>query len=224
MSLPADAKPTAEELIAEVLQMRETSPIPKPVLDIAARGEITQAHLKSLVVVELMNHEPELAAYGVLLTRFPRNPAAGYFGRLASMVYQATPRLHDTIARMNITPEQVRTWPVALPCYAYAGIMSWIALHGSLAGAALAAWIDVDAYYAGTFELVDHIERTGTPAPKPFAVYYRNGRPDEWKRSAVTVIQHGLDSGDDPLEALRCGRLMDECVGEFFRAVTLVTP
>ncbi|MFH9125579.1 hypothetical protein [Streptomyces globisporus] len=216
---PATA-PTAAALTAEVLDMRRTSPVPNPLNDLARSGAISQEHLRSLVIVELRNHEPELAAYGILLSRFPQNPAATYFGRLASMVYQATPRLLDTIERMGITDEDIAAHPASLPCYAYAGTMSWIALHGSIAGAALAAWVDVDAYYTQTFALLDIIESAGIQVPEAFTTYYRNGTPDKWHRSALEVIQYGLDHGDDPREALLCGRLMDECIGEFWLAAT----
>ncbi|RJO70731.1 hypothetical protein D5S18_26370 [Nocardia panacis] len=219
MEIKITANPTATDLVDAVARLNAEYPLTNPLLERGRAGTLTVAHLRALVAGEIRLHPPEMGTYGVLIGRFPFVPAAPYFGKLASMVYGATPRLMHCAAELGLDDDEIDARTVGLPNYAYNGVMSWLGQYGSTSAAALAALVDIEIYYRDTFELLDLIRARGLDAPKPFMDYYANGEPGQWEDGALEVIQHGLDSGDNPRDTVHAGRLMAECIEQFWIGV-----
>jgi hypothetical protein len=198
---------SADDLLGELARDRAARPPGNPLLSLAGEGGLTVEHLRRLVRVEAAYHEAELVAYGVLLARFPRQPAGGFLLEVVRLVQGARPALASVAQRLGEPPDVGDD----LTAHAFCGYVSWLALNGSQAAAALALYSDPEGvYYGGSAALVRALEAGGPAVPKEFLSYY-GGSPDRvLMDQARQVVADGLAGGDDPGEALRAARLCDE--------------
>ncbi|MFI2238798.1 hypothetical protein [Streptomyces chrestomyceticus] len=214
-----DSSPvTSQDLADELTARREKEPVGNALLDAAADGRLCDAVLRRLVSTEAQCHLAELGAYGTALARFPRRPAADLCIQLARLVYDAQPKLQDCAQALGLDDLYGSDRPADLTGYTFNGTLSWLAAQGSQAAFALASATDMQVYFSGCAELVRYIRQSGFPAPQPFLTYYEDEAPRDLKQLALDVVQDGLDRGDDPQDALFCARLLEESIGDFWRA------
>ncbi|MFI7241338.1 hypothetical protein [Streptomyces qinglanensis] len=209
---------SAQDLADEIGRLRRTAPVGNALLETAERGELTDEHLRRLIGTEAQCHTAELAAYGTMLARFPHRPAADLYLRLGRLVHDAEPKLESCARAFSLTPDQLVRWPSERAAYAFDGALSYAALHGGQAAGALAMYADMQVYFSGCSRLVAHLRAEGTKVPEEFLAYYEDDPDDELCRLALDVVQDGLERGDDPEEAVFHARLVEEGIGDFWRA------
>ncbi|OKH98986.1 hypothetical protein A6A06_25635 [Streptomyces sp. CB02923] len=209
---------TPSDLVEELAARRAKEPVGNALLDAAADGRLPGDAFHRLVGTEAQAHTAELAAYGTALARFPRSPAADLFIRLARLVYDAQPKLQECARALGLTDVHGRRWPPERTAYAFNGTLSWLAAQGSQAAFALAVHTDMQVYFPGCAELVRRVRATDIDVPQAFLTYYEDEAPEELTRLALDVVQDGLDRGDDPQDAVFCARLLEESIGDFWRA------
>lgn len=209
---------TSRNLVDELTARREKEPVGNALLDAAADGRLSVDALRRLVSTEAQCHLAELGAYGTVLARFPRRPAADLSIRLARLVYDAQPKLQQCAQALGLDDLHGSDRPTERAAYTFNGTLSWLAAQGSQAAFALASATDLRVYFSGCAELVRHIRRSGFEAPRAFLTYYEDEAPQELEQLALDVVQDGLDRGDDPHDAVFCARLLEESIGDFWRA------
>ncbi|WP_439681080.1 hypothetical protein [Embleya sp. MST-111070] len=210
----------AARLVEEVENRRLAHPIPNALL--AADTKLTLEHLRRLTGTEAQCHRTELAAYGTMLSRFPRRPAADLYLQLARLVYDASPKLDECARALGLDPTEMKFWPPESATYTFDGVVSWVAVQGSQAATGMSSYADLTCYFSGCAELVARVRAEGPKVPDEFLSYYEDDSPEELCRLALEVVQDGLDRGDDPDEALLCARLLDDSVADFWRAAAAV--
>ncbi|MFD7663902.1 hypothetical protein [Streptomyces sp. NPDC059788] len=209
---------TATDLAEELAARRRKDPVGNALLEAAADGRLSFESFRRLVGTEAQAHTAELAAYGTVLARFPRRPAADLPLRLARLVYDAQPKLQECARALGITDVHGQRRPAERTTYAFNGTLSWLAVQGSQAAFALSSYTDMQVYFPGCAELVRLVRETGTDVPREFLDYYEDEAPEELTRLALEVVQDGLDRGDDPQDAMFCARLLEESIGDFWRS------
>ncbi|MEU7204046.1 hypothetical protein [Streptomyces sp. NPDC045470] len=209
---------TSRHLVDELTARREKEPVGNALLDAAADGRLSVDALRRLVSTEAQCHLAELGAYGTVLSRFPRRPAADLSIRLARLVHDAQPKLQQCAQALGLDDLHGSDRPTERAAYTFNGTLSWLAAQGSQAAFALASATDLRVYFSGCAELVRHIRRSGFEAPQSFLTYYEDETPQELEQLALDVVQDGLDRGDDPRDAVFCARLLEESIGDFWRA------
>lgn len=211
---------SAQQVAVKLEEQRRDNPVGNELLAVADQGKLTTEHLRRLVGTEAQCHRTELVAYGTMLSRFPRRPAADLYLRLGRLVYDASPKLAACARSLGLDPEDMKFWPTERTTYTFDGVVSWVAAQGTQATTGLTSYADLTGYYSGCAELVARIHASELPVTDEFLEYYEGDTPEELCRLALEVVQDGLDHGDDPDEALFSARLLDESVGDFWRSVT----
>ncbi|MER0444353.1 hypothetical protein ABR738_07160 [Streptomyces sp. Edi4] len=211
---------SADQLVDEVEKRRRSHPVPNPLL--AAGTEPTLEHLRRLVGTEVQCHRTELVAYGTMLSRFPHRPAADLYLCLGRLVYDASPKLETCARALGLDPDELKFWPPDRTTYAFDGVLSWVAAQGSQAATGMSSYADLTGYYAGCAATVARVRSSDLKVPDEFFAYYDDETPSDLCRLALEVVQDGLDRGDDPSEILLTARLLDESVGDFWRAAAAI--
>ncbi|MFF4716497.1 hypothetical protein ACFY2V_34655 [Streptomyces eurythermus] len=193
-----DAKSLADAVRRTVAGKEPGSPL--TLAPVTGPGAL--APLRRLVALEYQAHAVELVAYGTLLTRFPHPPAAELWVTLGRIVQEATPKLLRVADALGMNEADLGRRSADFGAYAFHSTISWVAVSGSQAAAALAAHTDMQIYYSGASAVTRRLRATGAPVPRPFIDYYDDPGDDALSELALTVVQDGLDRGDDPQESL----------------------
>ncbi|MEV4342363.1 hypothetical protein [Streptomyces sp. NPDC049590] len=215
---------TAAELVDELAVKRQQHPMANPFLDLARDGSLTREHMRRLVCVEAQLHHAELPGYGLMLSHFPHRPAAGLYLGLSQVAYEAGPRLNAVGEALGLPGEDRAKWmrPSDRKAYSFNGMLSWLAVQGSQAVTALAAYTDMHLYFPACKEIVAQIRKHRVDAPEEFTSYFESDPTEELRQLALTVVQDGLDNGDDPREAVFMARLLEEFTGELWASAAEV--
>ncbi|MYW06659.1 hypothetical protein [Streptomyces sp. SID3343] len=209
---------TARHLADELENRRREQPVGNALLSMLANGDLTREHLRRLIGTDAQCRRTELVAYATLVARFPHRPAADLYLTLARLVYDAGPGLATCAHALGPDPADTPPQPRERTTYAFNGVLSWLAIQGSQAATALAVHSDLIAYLGGCAELVSHLRSADLEVPDEFLNHYGAGAPEDLCRSALDVVQDGLDRGDDPDEAILAARLLEEGIGDFWRS------
>ncbi|MEV8129035.1 hypothetical protein AB0P07_34165 [Streptomyces sp. NPDC085944] len=207
--------------VAEVERLRDLHPVGNPLLETVAKGGDTTDHLRRLVAVEAQCHAAELAAYGALLHRFHGARAAELWLTLGRLVHAATPKLHEVARHLGMTEADLARRSAEGGAYTFNGALSWVALTGSQAAAALAAHTDMCVYFAGGTAVARRLREAGAEVPDAFLGYYDDPGDDALCDLALDVAQEGLDRGDDPDEAVFHARRVEESIGDIWSTAAL---
>ncbi|MEE1928828.1 hypothetical protein V1J52_11650 [Streptomyces sp. TRM 70351] len=215
---------SAQELADELDLKRRQHPVGNAFLDIARAGRLTEDHMRRLVCVEAQLHHAELPGYGLMISRFPHRPAAGLYLGLTQVAYEAGPRLKSVAESLGLPPEDRAKWmwPPGRKTYSFNGILSWLAVQGSQAVTALAAYTDMRVYFPSCREIMAKIREHGVDAPEEFTSYFESDPTGKLRPLALEVVQDGLDRGDDPREAVFMARLLEEFAADFWASAAEV--
>jgi hypothetical protein len=206
------------DAVERVQLLRTRHPVGNAILDRLRAGNLGMEHLRGLVGVEHQAHQAELAAYGLVMARFPHSPAAEFYARLTQLITNAQPKLAECAQALGMTDNELRSSPIGLNGYAFSGTLSWIALTGSQAANGLALHTDMAVYFSGCADLVAGLRDSNLAAPAEFLSYYEGGQSDELVDMATATVGDGIARGDDPDEAVAMARLLEESIGRFWQA------
>lgn len=165
--IPSDAR----ELARRLEERREHAPVGNALLD-RLDGDRAPELFRRLVGTEAQCHRAEMTAYGTMLARFPRRPAADLFIRLSRLVYDAQPKLRKCAEALDLPDPFGRFWPPGREAYAFNGTLSWVANQGSQASFALSSYTDMVVYFSGCASLVQRVRELKIDAPAEFIEYY----------------------------------------------------
>ncbi|MGW5603791.1 hypothetical protein ACWEWL_32520 [Streptomyces rochei] len=216
-----DRHHTDAKTLADDVRQRLTDEVPgSPLVQAPVTGPGVLEPLRRLVAVEYQAHRVELVAYGTLLARFPHRPAAELWVTLARIVHEATPKLREVARALKMSDADLAGRVADGGAYAFHAAMSWIATTGSQSTAALAAHTDMEVYYSGASAVARRLRETSAPVPEEFLDYYDDPGDDDLKELALTVVQDGLDRGDDPHDALFHAQRIADALRGVWRATT----
>ncbi|WP_431782686.1 hypothetical protein [Streptomyces chumphonensis] len=199
--------------VAEVERLRDLHPVDNPLPEALARSGNPTVQLRRLVIIEAQCHTAELAAYGVLLTRFHSDRATELWLALGRLVHEATPKLHEAGRVLGLRESELTRRsgdPGAAP---FNEALSWVALTGGQAAAALASHSDMVTYFAGGAAVARRLREAGADVPEAFVDYYDDTGDPAMRDLALDVAQEGLRRGDDPDEAVFHARRVEEGIG-----------
>ncbi|MFF6929223.1 hypothetical protein [Streptomyces californicus] len=211
--IPSDAR----EIARRLEERREQAPVGNEFLDRLDADRAPEL-FRRLVGTEAQCHPAEMIAYGTMLARFPRRPAADLFIRLSRLVCDAQPKLRKCADALDMPDPFESFWPPDPETYAFNGTLSWVANQGSQASFALSSYTDMVVYFSGCVSLVQRVRDLKIDAPVEFVEYYEGGASEELTELALDVVQDGLDRGDDPQEALFHARLLEESIADFWKS------
>lgn len=211
--IPSDAR----EIARRLEERREQAPVGNELLDRLDADRAPEL-FRRLVGTEAQCHPAEMIAYGTMLARFPRRPAADLFIRLSRLVCDAQPKLRKCADALGMPDPFESFWPPDPETYAFNGTLSWVANQGSQASFALSSYTDMVVYFSGCVSLVQRVRDLKIDAPVEFVEYYEGGASEELTELALDVVQDGLDRGDEPHEALFHARLLEESIADFWKS------
>ncbi|MEI7031927.1 hypothetical protein [Streptomyces pratensis] len=211
----------AQRAVAEVERLRGLRPVGNPLPETVARGGDPTAHLRRLVAIEAQCHAAELAAYGTLLARFRSDRATELWLTLARLVQEATPKLREVARLLGLTEADLTRRSAERGAYAFNGALSWVALTGCQAAAALAMHTDMVVYFSGGTAVAGRLREAGADVPQEFVAYYDDAGDDALRELALEVAQEGLDRGDDPDEAVFHARRVEEAIGDIWATAAI---
>ena len=212
---------TADRLADELGTRRREQPVGNALLSLFARGDLTREHLRRLIGTDARCRRTELVAFATLAARFPHRPAADLYLTMARLVYDAGPGLAACAHAMGLgsdPDDACPPHPAQRTTHSFNGVLSWLAIQGSQAATALAIHSDLVVYLGGCAELVSRLRSSDLDVPEEFLTHYGAEAPEDLCRSALDVVQDGLDRGDDPDEAILAARLLEESLGDFWRS------
>ncbi|MEE1926877.1 hypothetical protein V1J52_01540 [Streptomyces sp. TRM 70351] len=210
-----------ERAVAEVERLRDLHPVGNPLPETVGQGTDPTVHLRRLVAIEMQCHAAELVAYGTLTARFHSGAAPGFWLALGRLVQDATPKLREAARALGMTEADWTRWPAERGAYAYNGALSWVAMTGGQAAAALAVHTDMAVYFPGGMAVVRRLREAGADVPQEFTSYYDDPGDDALRELALEVGQEGLDRGDDPEEAVFHARRTEEAIGDIWSTAAL---
>jgi hypothetical protein len=102
----------------------------------------------------------------------------------------------------------------------YPAYVAWLALNASSSAVAFAFLVNLAAWGANCAAVADAL-RDAYDADDQAVAFFEifATAPPGFRQRALTVIQAGLDAGDDPLEASRAARLLQAYELEFWDAL-----
>ncbi|MCX2969801.1 MULTISPECIES: hypothetical protein [Streptomyces] len=215
--------PAATRAAAEVERLRDLHPVGNPLPETVARGGDPTVYLRRLVAIEMQCHAAERVAHGALLARFPSDRAAELWLTLGRLVQDATPKLHAVARALGMRQADLARWPAERGAYAFNGALSWVALAGGQAAAALSVHTDLVVYFAGGTAVARRLREAGADVPEEFVAYYDDPGDDALRDLALEVAQEGLDRGDDPEEAVFHARRTEEAIGDIWATAALAS-
>lgn len=216
--ISVEGLPQAAACLKELDHLRAEEPVGNRLLELAEVKGLTTEHLRRLVGIELQCHSAELAAYGVVISRFPDSPIVDLYLDVARLVYDAHPKLLACAEALDMDPGTLGTWPSGPDAQAFCGYVSWLALHGGQAENALSLYTDMTVYFPACIALVAAVREQGLEVPQEFLTYYEGGQSDELERQALAVVEHGLRQGEDQAGAVTRARHLEEHIGSFWKA------
>ncbi|MEE1928273.1 hypothetical protein V1J52_08710 [Streptomyces sp. TRM 70351] len=194
-------------------------------LALAREGAITKDHLKRFALAEFQSQEAEFTAYGLLLSRFPHEVPGGFFSFVAHELMQARHRMVSGLApALGMSPDEMRSAPIAVPVRQFTEFISWVALHAGPAEAALLArtdfalWCRTCAEIADVFREVDGVP----PEALGYTDAYRDN-PPEVADGVLEVIDYGLAQGERDAWVTRSAVRMEPALREWWHAVATGT-
>ncbi|TDD73672.1 hypothetical protein [Actinomadura rubrisoli] len=213
-----DVQPVGQ-LIDRWRQAQADHPVRNAFAELAASDALKLEHVRRLVAAELQTHRAELAAYALLLNRFPHRPAVTLFTSFIDLVVQAGPKLHRCADSLGMSLEETtrRFGPPAEQ--GFNGYVSWLGLHGTQAEVGMALLADMDSYFEGGAALTESADRHGIDLPADVVDYFRPGDASAFYTSTREVLQDALKRGDDPDSALAAARLMEQQLGLLWESI-----
>lgn len=213
----------AQRAVAEVDHLRDLHPVGNPLPETIAGAKDPLVHLRRLVAIEAQCHAAELAAYGTLLARFRSDRAVELWLTLGRLVHEATPKLREVARLLGMTEADLTRRPAERGAYAFNGTLSWVAMTGGQASAALAMHTDMAVYFPGGTALARRLAEAGADVPEEFVTYYDDTGDDALRDLALEVAQEGLDRGDDFDEAVFHARRVEESIGDIWTTAALTS-
>ncbi|QUI34705.1 hypothetical protein [Streptomyces alfalfae] len=190
-------------------------------LCLAREGMITEEHLRSFALAEFQSQEAELAAYGLLLARYPHEVPGGFFSFVGHELMQARHRMVGGFApALGMSPDEMRRAPRLEPVRRFTEFISWVALHAGAAEAALLArtdftlWCNTCAVLADVLGEAEHVPEA---AVEYIGAYREN--PPEVADGVLQVIEYGRTQHEPDEWITRSAVRMEPTLRAWWRAV-----
>ncbi|KUL50400.1 hypothetical protein [Streptomyces sp. NRRL S-1521] len=190
-------------------------------LCLAREGMITQEHLRSFALAEFQSQEAELAAYGLLLARYPHEVPGSFFSFVGHELMQARHRMVGGLApALGMSPDEMRRAPRLEPVRRFTEFISWVALHAGAAEAALLArtdftlWCNTCAVLADVLGEAKHVPEA---AVEYIGAYREN--PPEVADGVLQVIEYGRTQHEPDEWITRSAVRMEPTLRAWWRAV-----
>ncbi|WP_018656863.1 hypothetical protein [Actinomadura flavalba] len=214
MTLSAPRHDTARAVAEELASARAPRPAGNDFLVRLGEDRVTADDLRRLVRAETASAAGELSAYAAMAVRYP-HPV---FPALLDMAYRAVPRIAACARATGLDADRLARPPTRFSAYAYPAYLSWLALNAGRAGIGAAIYADLDGYYADGLLVAEGLRASGAKVPGELVDYYSAPVPDGLCEGSLSLLQEGLDAGDDAADALRLGRMMQKSLDGFWRS------
>jgi thiaminase len=174
-----------------------------------AAGDVPEQALRALAGEQRRIIASDRRSFAQLAARFPSPPAGGWFLSMAVGEGEALALLDGYAAWLSLDEDWLDSYEPDARAQAYPAFVAWLALNGSVGAVALAfvanlvAWGENCARVAAALR---HAHDAGEDAVA-FFEYFAAPAPD-LHENTLTVVQAGLDAGDDPREMRRAARLL----------------
>ncbi|RJL23251.1 hypothetical protein [Bailinhaonella thermotolerans] len=205
---------TARQVAEALDALRARRPLGNPFADHLKAGRVTRDDLRRVLRLEAWAAQAELTAYPLARLRHPDD----VFLDLGDMAMGARTRQAAMARAVGLSEEQLLQAPWSTAAFAYPSMMCWVALHHNRAEIGMTIYADLNRYQLGSLEVAERLRAAEPGVPQEFVEYFEAGIPTELCGRALAFAQKGLDAGDDPGRALNTGRIMEECVEQYWRA------
>ncbi|MGW0561449.1 hypothetical protein ACWDZ4_12670 [Streptomyces sp. NPDC003016] len=193
-------------------------------LSLAREGMIGDKHLRNFALAEFQSQEAELAAYGLLLSRYPHEVPGGFFSFLTHELMEARHRMVRGLApALGMSPDDMRRAPRLEPVRQFTELLAWIGLHAGAAEAALFARTDFTLWCNSCAVLADVLSEA-EQVPEE-AVDYMNAyreNPPEVADGVLEVIEYARTHHEPDEWITRSAVRVDPSHRAWWRAVATV--
>lgn len=191
-------------------------------LQLARKGEVTQEHVRRLVIGEYHCTGTEIATYGALINRFRHEAPAGLFAHTVHRLAQARKKLlNGAVQSVGLRPEDLTDLPLDSRLERITEFLSWVGLQAGSAEAAAVIHADYTRWWAVCRRL-SSAAREQSAIPEAVVEYLDLFReePREMIGAALETIDHGLTLGEDEGRIVRTARKVEPFMTSYFHLVT----
>jgi thiaminase len=178
-------------------------------LDRLERGDIDRAALSALACEQHAIISSDRRSFSLAATRVPAQPAGAFFLSMAQGEVVALGRLVDFAEAIGLNEDSLVTYEPDPRAQAYPAFVAWIALNGSAADLALAFLANLAAWGENCGRVAKALRAAYGLDDRAVAFFDFFATPsEEFRSSAVEVVDDGLARGDSPVAAKRAARLL----------------
>ncbi|MFV2175425.1 hypothetical protein ACFHW2_27325 [Actinomadura sp. LOL_016] len=189
-------------------------------MDLLETGDLPRERLVWLAVEEYRIVRSDRRSFALLAARHPDPPSGDLFLELAQGEGRALSLLDDFAAALGESEKNLSARDPLPFAQAYPAYLAQRAAFGTATEVALAMLVNLEewgAYCARTARAL-HTRYGFTDEAVAFFSFFAEPPPGFGER-ALAVVAAGLDAGDDPVEAVRCARLVHAYETAFWGAL-----
>ncbi|MFO7251569.1 MAG: transcriptional regulator [Actinomycetes bacterium] len=200
-------KPAAKELIATATD--EIVVVPNRFLDLLEDGRVPRERLQRFAGEQYWILRSDQRSFAALAARFPDPPAGEMFLSLSGGEIQAQRLLLPFAHAVGVDEAYLRGYEPDPMAQTYPAFLAWSAINGTLSGITLAMLTNFGVWGAYCARTADALaSRYGLADDAVGFFRYFSKMPPGFEDQAASVIQAGLDAGEDPAMALRMARAL----------------
>ncbi|MBE1535667.1 thiaminase II/PqqC family protein [Actinomadura algeriensis] len=189
-------------------------------LDLLETGDLPRERLVWLAVEEYRIVRSDRRSFALLAARHPDPPSGDLFLGLAQGEGRALALLDDFAAALGESEKNLNTREPLPFAQAYPAHLAQRAAFGTATEVALAMLVNLEewgTYCARTARALRARYDFSEQAVAFFSFFAES--PPGFDEQALAVVAAGLDAGDDPVDAVRCARLMHAYETAFWNAL-----
>ncbi|GGM66941.1 hypothetical protein GCM10010106_11330 [Thermopolyspora flexuosa] len=200
-------KPTAKELIAAAA--KEIVVGPNTFLDLLEEGRVPNDRLRAFAGEQYWILRSDQRSFAALAARFPEAPAGEMFLSLSGGEIQAQRLLVTFADAVGADEAFLRRYEPDPLAQTYPAYLAWSAINGTLSGITLAMLTNFGVWGAYCARTAGALASRYDLAENAVAFFHFFSKmPPGFEEQATTVIQAGLDAGEDSAMALRMARAL----------------
>lgn len=172
-------------------------------------GRIPRENLRRFAGEQYAIINSDLRSVAHLVSRYGGSPSRDFFIGILQGEKSALEALRVFAAALELSEHDLSLYEPLPGAHAYTAYMAWLALYGSEAQIAAGYLVNFPAWGTNCGRLSRSIKerfKMDESQTKFFDLFAEP--PPSFEPEAITVIQHGLDAGEDPRLVTRAARLL----------------
>jgi pyrroloquinoline quinone (PQQ) biosynthesis protein C len=180
-----------------------------PYLEALEQGRVPKEALRPFAGEQFHIIESDLRSVAYLVNRFGASPSRDFFLGILQGERAAMEALLVFARALGLSEPALRAYDPAPGAHAYTAYMAWLALYGSAAQVAAGYLVNFPAWGRNCGRLAAILKaRFGFADEEVRFFQLFAAPPPTFEEAALSVIQQGLDAGEEPAAIARAARLL----------------